>query len=110
MAAQWQELLSGLANGPKSMLQKALDVAVAHRQEDVYEYAERVLDGSRYWAEALAGLRNAAVRHRKAPKKGAWKACMTPPARSQPRVEREHGLERPAADVRRAPCSYSFHA
>jgi hypothetical protein len=78
--AQWQTLVSGLSEGPLSMLQKTLDIAAARRRdEDVRADAERLLAGSRYREEAMAGLRDAAVRHRRTPLEDrAWPDVMAP--------------------------------
>lgn len=80
--AQWQTLVSGLSEGPLSMLQKTLDIAAARRRdEDVRADAERLLVGSRYREEAMAGLRDAAVRHRRTPLEDrAWPDVLAPVA------------------------------
>ncbi|MFJ8691713.1 hypothetical protein [Streptomyces roseolilacinus] len=76
----WLELVAGLAGGPRSMLQKALDTAAAHRRdEDVRADAESRLAGSPYRDLAMAGLRDAAVRHRRAPlAERRWPAVLAP--------------------------------
>ncbi|MFC8537552.1 hypothetical protein ACFUJY_27090 [Streptomyces sp. NPDC057249] len=78
--AQWQTLLTGLANGPLSVLQKALDLAAAHRRdEDLRAVVESALATSPYRDEALAGLRDAAIRHRRTPLDGCrWTAILDP--------------------------------
>lgn len=78
--AQWQALLTGLANGPLAVLQKALDLAAAHRRdEDLRAVAESALATSPYRDEALAGLRDAAIRHRRTPlAERRWPAILDP--------------------------------
>nr|WSW48672.1 ATP-binding protein [Streptomyces sp. NBC_01001] len=78
--AQWRTLLTGLANGPLSVLQKALDLAASHRRdEDLRAVAESALAASPYRDEALAGLRDAAIRHRRTPlDERRWTAILDP--------------------------------
>lgn len=77
---QWQTLLTGLANGPLAVLQKALDLAAAHRRhENLRATAETALATSPYRDEALAGLRDAAIRHRHTPPaQRQWTAILNP--------------------------------
>ncbi|MFF2776088.1 NACHT domain-containing protein [Streptomyces sp. NPDC058052] len=78
--AQWRTLLTGLADGPLAVLQKALDLAASHRRdEDLRAVAESALAASPYRGEALAGLRDAAIRHRRTPLDGRrWTAILDP--------------------------------
>ncbi|MFD0267548.1 hypothetical protein ACFVGY_13255 [Streptomyces sp. NPDC127106] len=78
--ADWLRLIAGLGDGPQSMLQKALDTAAARRRdEDVRADAARELAASPYRDAAMAGLRDAAVRHRRAPlEERLWPAVMKP--------------------------------
>ncbi|MEU1669082.1 ATP-binding protein [Streptomyces sparsogenes] len=78
--ADWLRLIAGLAHGPQSMLQKALDTAAARRRdEDVRADAARELAASPYRDVAMAGLRDAAVRHRRAPlEERLWPAVLRP--------------------------------
>lgn len=80
--AQWHTLLAGLANGPLAVLQKALDLAAAHRRgEDLRAVAESALAAGPYRDEALAGLRDAAIRHRRTPlTEPRWPAILDPAA------------------------------
>ncbi|MFK3732307.1 hypothetical protein ACI2LJ_18805 [Streptomyces sp. NPDC088090] len=56
------------AGGPLAVLQKALDLAASHRRdEDLRAVAESALAASPY-RDALAGLRDAAIRHRRTPR------------------------------------------
>ncbi|MFE1350137.1 hypothetical protein [Streptomyces sp. NPDC058757] len=67
--AQWRTLLSGRAGGPLAVSQKALDLAASHRRdEDLRAVAEPALAASPYRGDALAGLRDAAIRHRRTPR------------------------------------------
>ncbi|MGW5422695.1 hypothetical protein [Streptomyces sp. NPDC003943] len=78
--ADWLRLIAGLADGPQSMLQKALDTAAARRRdEDVRADAARELTASPYREAAMAGLRDAAVRHRRTPlEERLWPAVLQP--------------------------------
>ncbi|MGW1227587.1 NACHT domain-containing protein [Streptomyces sp. NPDC002530] len=80
--AQWHTLLSGLAHGPLAVLQKALDLAALHRRdEDLRAVAESALAAGPYLDEALAGLRDAAIRHRRTPvTEPRWTAILDPAA------------------------------
>lgn len=62
------------------MLQKALDTAAARRrEEDVRADAARELAASLYRDVAMAGLRDAAVRHRRTPlEERLWPAVLQP--------------------------------
>ncbi|MFD0345036.1 hypothetical protein ACFQ0M_01005 [Kitasatospora aburaviensis] len=62
------------------MLQKTLDLGAAHRRDDdLRAVAESALSTSPYRDEALAGLRDAAVRHRRAPiAERRWPAILDP--------------------------------
>ncbi|MFG2394672.1 NACHT domain-containing protein [Streptomyces lavendulae] len=76
----WLRLIGGLADGPQAMLQKALDTAAARRrEEDVRADAARELAASPYRDAAMAGLRDAAVRHRRTPlEERLWPAVLRP--------------------------------
>ncbi|MFH7594394.1 ATP-binding protein [Streptomyces racemochromogenes] len=76
----WLRLIRGLADGPQAMLQKALDTAAARRrEEDVRADAARALETSPYRDAAMAGLRDAAVRHRRTPlEERLWPAVLHP--------------------------------
>ncbi|MFJ8162350.1 hypothetical protein ACIRBY_15655 [Streptomyces sp. NPDC096136] len=76
----WLRLIGGLADGPQVMLQKALDTAAARRRdEDVRADAARELATSPYREVAMAGLRDAAVRHRRTPlEERLWPAVLLP--------------------------------
>ncbi|MGO4456709.1 hypothetical protein AB4039_05190 [Streptomyces sp. M-16] len=77
----WLRLIGGLADGPQAMLQKALDTAAARRrEEDVRADAAHELAASPYRDVAMAGLRDAAVRHRRTPlEERLWPAVLQPP-------------------------------
>ncbi|MCX5380407.1 ATP-binding protein [Streptomyces sp. NBC_00091] len=76
----WLRLIGGLADGPQALLQKALDTAAARRrEEDVRADAARELAASPYRDAAMAGLRDAAVRHRRTPlEERLWPAVLQP--------------------------------
>ncbi|MFF4364610.1 hypothetical protein [Streptomyces sp. NPDC001594] len=76
----WLRLIGGLADGPQVLLQKALDTAAARRRdEDVRADAARALATSPYRKVATAGLRDAAVRHRRTPlEERLWPAVLQP--------------------------------
>ncbi|MEU3407655.1 hypothetical protein ABZ766_27425 [Streptomyces sp. NPDC006670] len=78
----WLRLIGGLADGPQVLLQKALDSAAARRRdEDVRADAARALATSPYREVAMAGLRDAAVRHRRTPlEERLWPAVLQPAA------------------------------
>lgn len=78
--ADWLRLIGGLADGPRSMLQKALDTAAARRlDEDVRADAAQELAASPYRVVAMAGLRDAAVRHRRTPlEERLWPEVLQP--------------------------------
>ncbi|MDX3093300.1 hypothetical protein PV417_01780 [Streptomyces sp. ME19-03-3] len=78
--ADWLRLIGGLADGPRSMLQKALDTAAARRlDEDVRADAAQELAASPYRDVAMAGLRDAGVRHRRTPlEERLWPEVLQP--------------------------------